>query len=662
VNVATGVGCGWAASTAYAWLHTSSSGSGNGTISYSVDANGSSSARSGAFSVAGQTFTVNQSGNQPPVASAGPNLSVAVGSSASFSGAASYDPDGSIVSYLWAFGDGTTASGVSVSHSYTSAGVYTVTLTVTDNLGATSTASVSATVTALADTTPPTVSMTAPTGGSTISSTITISASASDNVGGSGVASVQFYRDSGISLGTVTTAPYSLSFDSTTIPNGSHSFYATATDRAGNASTSTSVVVTVNNNTSVTGTMQWQRTIVSGQLYTKGSVADHAGNAFVVGGYQLNADFGGGNISNPAGMDAFIVKYDINNNFVWAKTVQGLTDSYAFGLAVDSQNNVIVVGYFKGTVDFWGTQLVNVDSSGQTSDIFVVKISPAGNIVWLKRFGNNGNDLGYAVGVDASDNVIMAAAIQSTVDFGTGVVNGSNYGMALVKLRSSDGAGIWAQAWGGPNYNFPNALAVDRYGDVVVGGSLNGPTDFGGGMTTAGGSYLAKYSGANGSFLWSKLPGGTAVYGVTTDPNTGNIAMTGDAGGTVNFGGGTSTFTSSEGYIAGYGTSGNYLYQFFIPPTGGPSQGGGIAIDASGNVALAGTATGWFDFGNGAYVYARGSFVASYTISGTSAPVYRWAQPTTNAGYGTAVAFDGMGHVLTGGQAGYNGFLAQYTK
>jgi hypothetical protein len=662
VNVTAGSGCSWTASTTYTWLHTTSSGNGNGSVSYSVDANASSSSRSGTFSVAGISFTVNQSANQPPVANAGANLSVVVGSSTNFSGTASYDPDGSIVSYQWAFGDGATASGVSVSHAYSSTGVYTVTLTVTDNLGATSTANIVATVVALPDTTPPTVSMTAPTGGSTVSNTITVSASASDNVGGSGVASVQFYRDSGVSLGTATGAPYSVSFDTTTVANGSHSFYATATDAAGNTATSTSIAVTVNNAATSPGTLIWQRTITSGQLYSKGSVADHAGNVFVVGGYQLSADFGGGTISNPAGMDAFIVKYDSNNNFVWAQTVQGLTDSYAFGLAVDSQNNVIVTGYFKGTVNFWGTQLVNVDSSGQTSDIFVVKISPAGNIVWLKRFGNTGNDLGYAVGVDASDNVILAAAIQSTVDFGTGLVNGSNYGMALVKLRSSDGAGIWAKAWGGPNYNFPNALAVDRYGDVVVGGSLNGPTDFGGGMTTAGGSYLAKYSGTNGTFLWSKLPGGTAVYGVTTDPNTGNIAMTGDAGGTVNFGGGTNTFSSSEGYIAGYGTSGNYLYQFFIPPTGGSSQGGGIAIDGSGNVALAGTATGWFDFGNGAYVYARGSFVATYTISGTSAPVYRWAQPTTNAGYGTSVAFDGMGHVLTGGQAGYNGFLTQYSK
>ncbi|WP_236685633.1 PKD domain-containing protein [Geobacter pickeringii] len=78
-------------------------------------------------------------GNQPPVASAGPDQTVAVNQSVSFSGAGSSDPDGTIVSYAWSFGDGTTASGVSATKTYTAAGTYTVTLTVTDNVGATAT-------------------------------------------------------------------------------------------------------------------------------------------------------------------------------------------------------------------------------------------------------------------------------------------------------------------------------------------------------------------------------------------------------------------------------------------------------------------------------------------------------------------------------------------
>lgn len=84
--------------------------------------------------------------NRPPVAAAGPDRSVAAGSAVAFDGSGSDDADGTIASYRWAFGDGTTATGRTASHAYASAGTYTVTLTVTDNQGATGTDSAVITV------------------------------------------------------------------------------------------------------------------------------------------------------------------------------------------------------------------------------------------------------------------------------------------------------------------------------------------------------------------------------------------------------------------------------------------------------------------------------------------------------------------------------------
>ena len=71
--------------------------------------------------------------NQPPKAVISGPTSGLVGQSLSFSGADSTDDDGDIVSYVWDFGDGTTDSGISVTHVYTSAASYQVTLTVTDD-------------------------------------------------------------------------------------------------------------------------------------------------------------------------------------------------------------------------------------------------------------------------------------------------------------------------------------------------------------------------------------------------------------------------------------------------------------------------------------------------------------------------------------------------
>jgi YD repeat-containing protein len=85
-------------------------------------------------------------GNQPPVAKAGGPYSGVPGQNTVFNGSGSFDPDGSVASYSWSFGDGGTASVASPTHAYASAGTYTVTLTVTDNLGAQSTTTTTATV------------------------------------------------------------------------------------------------------------------------------------------------------------------------------------------------------------------------------------------------------------------------------------------------------------------------------------------------------------------------------------------------------------------------------------------------------------------------------------------------------------------------------------
>ncbi len=85
--------------------------------------------------------------NQPPTASfsASPS-SGAPGTLFTFDASSSTDPDGNLVGYQWSFGDGTSGSGPMVSHSYASPGTYTVQLTVTDNEGATDTATRSVSV------------------------------------------------------------------------------------------------------------------------------------------------------------------------------------------------------------------------------------------------------------------------------------------------------------------------------------------------------------------------------------------------------------------------------------------------------------------------------------------------------------------------------------
>jgi hypothetical protein len=93
------------------------------------------------------------------------------------------------------------------------------------------------------DTTPPTVSITAPAAGATVSGTVSVAVSASDNVG---VARVDVLVD-GTVAGSDTTAPFAVAVDTTRLASGSHALTARAFDAAGNAATSVAVTVAVAN-------------------------------------------------------------------------------------------------------------------------------------------------------------------------------------------------------------------------------------------------------------------------------------------------------------------------------------------------------------------------------------------------------------------------------
>ncbi len=124
---------------------------------------------------------------------------------------------------------------------------YNYTVAAVDGAGNTSAQSLGAsatTLTAPPDTTPPTVTLTAPLAGATVQGQVGMSANASDDTA---VLGVQFLLD-GANFGSEdTTAPYSVNWDTTSVPNGSHVVAARARDGASNLTTTPPISVTVDN-------------------------------------------------------------------------------------------------------------------------------------------------------------------------------------------------------------------------------------------------------------------------------------------------------------------------------------------------------------------------------------------------------------------------------
>jgi hypothetical protein len=140
-----------------------------------------------------------------------------------------------------------TLIGTSTTTSYTdnvAAGTYYYLVIAQDTAGLEGPPSNQAAGISTADTIPPTVTITNPTSGAAVAGAVTVSANASDNVA---VASVQFLLDGANYGSPLTSAPFSFSWNSTTVVNGTHTWAAIATDPSGNSTTSATVTFTVNN-------------------------------------------------------------------------------------------------------------------------------------------------------------------------------------------------------------------------------------------------------------------------------------------------------------------------------------------------------------------------------------------------------------------------------
>src|SRR3989475_2777798 len=161
--------------------------------------------------------------------------------SVSFDGTASFDPDGTIVGYAWDFGDGSTGSGATPTHSYSIAGTYAAKLNVTDNSGSTQVSTQTVTITDR----PPAISLNQSSTTATSGQAIVITISASDPDGTIATTTVNW--GDGISdtiSGPPTTDSHTYSL-ATGTPSATYTIAVTVHDNSGSTVSATSNPITV---------------------------------------------------------------------------------------------------------------------------------------------------------------------------------------------------------------------------------------------------------------------------------------------------------------------------------------------------------------------------------------------------------------------------------
>jgi hypothetical protein len=167
-----------------------------------------------------------------------------------------------------------------------------------------------------------------------------------------------------------------------------------------------------------TGQFVWAKRFGgSGDDVAYGLAVDEAGEVALSGKFQSSISFGGASLTSAGGDDAFLVKLDATGAQRWAKRFGSTSGDQSTGVAVDGTNNIVVTGYFTGSVDFGGGAL-----SSAGLDIFAAKYDTSGTHVWSKRFGGASTQIGDGVAAAPNGDVTLTGFFSGTVDFGTGVL------------------------------------------------------------------------------------------------------------------------------------------------------------------------------------------------------------------------------------------------
>jgi len=319
-------------------------------------------------------------------------------------------------------------------------------------------------------------------------------------------------------------------------------------------------------------------------------------------------------------------------NIEWTKQFGTSSDDYAYGVAIDASGNVYLAGRT------WGALPGQTNLGGY--DAFVVKYDGHGNEIWTRQFGTSADDFVNGVAIDASGNVYVAGVTYGVLSWQTGLGDYDTF------VRKYDGSGseVWTRQFGTSDGDAAFGVAVDASGGVYVAGYTHGVLP---GQTLLGDydAFVRKYDNSSNE-IWAKQ------FGTSNEDSAAYVAV--EASGNVYVAGFTrgvlpgqtrSGFT--DAFVRKYDGEGNELWtrQF---GTSIDDHAGGVAVDGSGNVYVAGYTYGALpgqeNLGDG------DAFVRKYDGAGNEL----WTRQFGTSGddYAIGVAVNTSGSVYVAGITG----------
>ena len=253
----------------------------------------------------------------------------------------------------------------------------------------------------------------------------------------------------------------------------------------------------------------------------------------------------------------------------WTRQLGTSENDYSYSVALDASGNAFISGRTYGSLG---------GANKGSTDAFLAKYDPAGNLLWTEQLGTSSLDYSNSVAVDASGNAFISGATYGSL--------GAPYegeGDAFLAKYGPGGNLLWTEQLGTSALDRVFGVTADGWGNVFVSGGTYGNL----GATNEGedDAFLAKYD-STGNRLWTEQLGTSDLdysWSIAVDAS-GNAFISGVTNGTL----GATNAGGTDAFLAKYNPGGDLLWTEQLG-TSATDESCSVAVDASGNAFISGT-------------------------------------------------------------------------
>lgn len=352
------------------------------------------------------------------------------------------------------------------------------------------------------------------------------------------------------------------------------------------------------------------------------SAIDSEGHVYVLG----NSDGSLGSFVNQGEQDVFLRKYDSTGAMIWQQMLGATESAEGFGLAIDGDDNIVVVGQVEG--DLTSSVI------GGSTDTFVTKYDKTGQELFTQQISPTSSDGARDVAIAADGSIFLTGYTNSAYAAGETYGGGSD---GYVTKLNADGTLAWHRQFGGAGEDVGEVIAVDTAGDIFVASREDGNV------------VVTKYSGTDdtSAALWS------TDLGAIGNGQIGALAVDGGkvylAGSTDQLGFGSSVLTGhsgdmEDGFLVSLNDGAGGAVDFTTFVSGGDVDRISDVKVSQGQIYVVGETRG--DVSAAGLTGSVNGFVASYDTGGSQTMAYQFAGAGGYAKAESIVVDEGGGSVL----------------